>query len=148
MRAIVDTRVAEALTHEKQLDYSSSFIACKDKAYQFVGDSSSGHAGLRSWLQLYERVMSKPIAMNLDIAKEVKKNGEIDSLDQYRDIFNEALASKNDSFGGFRVSESFNALSYDTEAIDLGSECFAEFVFPSISKKSTFWKDAVSGGKK
>jgi len=148
MRAIVDTRVAEALAHEKQLDYSSSFIACKDKAYQFLGDSSSGHAGLRGWLQLYERVMSKPIAMNLDIAKEVKKNGEIDSLDQYRGIFNEALASKNDSYGGFRVSESFNALSHDAEAIDLGLECFDEFVFPSISKKSTFWKGAVSGGKK
>jgi hypothetical protein len=39
-------------------------------------------------------------------------------------------------------------LSHHTEAIDLGSECFDEFVFPSISKKSAFWKGAVSGGKK
>jgi exonuclease V gamma subunit len=143
MRAIVDTCVAEALMHEKQLDYSSSFIACKDKAYQFVGDSSSGHSGLRGWLQLYERVMSKPIAMNLDVAsKLVKKGIEAECIrDEFVSTFREIVETESNIYD----SQSFKFICLDENAVEASQVELDHFVYPKLTE--TYGEEASIGWK-
>ncbi|RLA03166.1 MAG: hypothetical protein DRQ47_05645, partial [Gammaproteobacteria bacterium] len=50
MRAIVDTRIAEALTLDNELCFQKTFLACKDKLYQLSADEKSGRNSLEEWV--------------------------------------------------------------------------------------------------
>jgi exodeoxyribonuclease V gamma subunit len=119
MRAIVDTRIAEALKLEGQLNYSSSYLACQDKLYQLQADGQSGESSLQTWLGLYKSVMNAPIS--LDISSAAK----INTGDNYRDAFEQMLEDGNGSFSNMRFSKAMMVLSHDEAAVDRG-EAFVE----------------------
>ena len=119
MRAIVDTRIAEALKLEGQLNYSSSYLACQDKLYQLQADGQSGGSSLQTWLGLYKSVMNAPIS--LDITSAAKLNAGND----YRDAFEQILEDGSGSFSNVRLSKAMMVLSHDEVCVDRG-EAFAE----------------------
>ena len=119
MRAIVDTRIAEALKLEGKVNYTSSFLACQDKLYRLQADGQPGKNGLETWLGLYESVMNAPIS--LDIASAAKINAGSD----YRDSFEQMLEDCSSSFSNMRLSKAMMVLSHDETAVARG-EAFVE----------------------
>jgi exonuclease V gamma subunit len=119
MRAIVDTRIAEALKLEGQLNYSSSYLACQDKLYQLQADGQSGGSSLQTWLGLYKSVMNTPIS--LDITSAAKLNAGSD----YRDAFEQMLEDGSGSYSNMRLSKAMMVLSHDEACVDRG-EAFVE----------------------
>jgi exodeoxyribonuclease V gamma subunit len=119
MRTIVDTRIAEALKVEGQLNYSSSYLACQDKLYQLQADGQSGVSSLQTWLGLYKSVMNAPIS--LDITSAAKLNASSD----YRGAFEQMLEDGSGSFSNMRLSKAMMVLSHDAACVDRG-EAFVE----------------------
>lgn len=119
MRAIVDTRIAEALKIEGQVNYNSSFLACQDKLYRLEADTASGKNGLEKWLGLYKSVMNAPIS--LDICSAAKMHAG----STYRDDFAQMLEDSGGSFSNVRLSKAMMLLSHDVSAVARG-EMFVE----------------------
>ena len=74
MRAIVDTRVAEALTLDGAACFDRTYLACKDKVYTLSADGQSGHSSLQTWVELYQSVMNAPIALDLTSAAKMSRD--------------------------------------------------------------------------
>jgi exonuclease V gamma subunit len=119
MRAIVDTRIAEALKIEGQVNYNSSFLACQDKLYRLEADTASGKYGLEKWLGLYKSVMNAPISLDIGSAAKMQAGNT------YRDDFEQMLEDSGGSFSNLRLSKAMMLLSHDASAVARG-ELFVE----------------------
>ncbi|MDP5032071.1 exodeoxyribonuclease V subunit gamma [Paraglaciecola sp.] len=123
MRAIVDTRIAEALKNEEQVNYNSSYLACQDKLYRLEADTASGKNSLETWLSLYKSVMNNPIALDIGLASKINAGNT------YRDDFEQMLDDSAGPFSNLRLSKAMLLLSNDVSAIDRGEEFIEHFQY-------------------
>lgn len=128
MRAIVDTRIAEALKLEGELNYSSSYLACQDNLYRLSADGQSGANSLQAWLEMYQSVMNKPIS--LDIVSASKINNKED----YRDAFNQMLEDASSSFSTTRLSKAMTMLGNNDSAVAEGEKFIEHYTYLKPSK--------------
>ena len=128
MRAIVDTRIAEALKLEGELNYSSSYLACQDNLYRLGADGQSGANSLQTWLEMYQSVMNKPISLDIVSASKINNTGD------YRDAFDQMIEDASSSFSGTRLSKAMTILGNDDAAVVEGEKFIENFKYLKPSK--------------
>jgi len=133
MRAIVDTRVAEALKLESELPFDATYLACKNGLYKLYADSDSGQNSIKIWLELYKKVMNAPIALDLPTAIKLSKT-DLSSASLYREAFDEIIADSNSPYGGSGLSEAMKLLSKDPNAIEQSAGFIPHFAYKKPGK--------------
>lgn len=129
MRALVDTRIAEALTLKDEISYSSSYLACKNNLYQLQADSQTGTTSLEAWLGLYKAVMNAPISLDIVTANKMSVGND------YRDAFAQVLEDAASPYANMHLSKAMSLLSQDPAAVARGEGFVEYYQYKKPSKK-------------